>query len=82
VLELPAASRSLSLVNVNLHPNPTRLCWTRLSFRYYDGSVVPGQDPRGRKHFWITVHPVEQLEEGIDHRAVARGVSLLLLRRI
>jgi 5'-nucleotidase len=49
--------------------------------RHYDGKVVPGQDPMGRKHFWLTVEPVEDVEEGTDRWAVERGlVSITPLR--
>jgi 5'-nucleotidase len=43
--------------------------------------VVPGKDPRGRPHYWITVAPLEEAEEGTDRWAVERGcVSLTPLR--
>jgi 5'-nucleotidase len=81
VLDLLLPDPSLQLVNVNLPPDPIGLCWTRLSFRHYDGHVVPGEDPRGRQHYWITVHPQEKLEEGTDHWALREGlVSLTPLR--
>jgi len=81
VLELLIAERSLCLVNVNLPPEPSGLCWAHQSVRHYDGKVVPGQDPRGRKHFWLTVEPVEDVEEGTDRWAVERGlVSITPLR--
>jgi 5'-nucleotidase len=81
VLELLIPETSLSLVNVNLPPEPTGLCWTRQSVRHYDGRVVPGKDPMGRQHYWITVAPVEEVEEGTDRWAVERGlVSITPLR--
>ena len=81
VLELLIAEKSLNLVNVNLPPQPTGLCWTRQSVRHYDGKVVPGQDPMGRHHFWLTVIPLEDVEEGTDRWAVERGlVSITPLR--
>jgi 5'-nucleotidase len=81
VLELLIAEPSLSLVNVNLPPAPTGICWTRQSVRLYDGRVVPGEDPMGRRHFWLTVAPVEEVEEGTDRWAVEQGlVSMTPLR--
>ncbi len=81
VLELLLPETSLSLVNVNLPPEPEGLCWTRQSVRHYDGRVVPGEDPMGRKHFWLTVRPVEEVEEGTDRWAVRQGrVSITPLR--
>jgi 5'-nucleotidase len=71
----------LSLVNVNFPPEPRGLRWTRQSVRHYDGQVVPGQDPRGRTHYWITVVPLGPPEEGTDRWAVEQGwVSLTPLR--
>ena len=81
VLELLIPDRGLSLVNVNLPPEPVGLCWARQSVRHYDGRVVPGRDPMGREHFWLTVVPVRGVEEGTDRWAVERGlVSITPLR--
>jgi 5'-nucleotidase len=81
VLELLIAERSLRLVNVNLPPRPTGLCWADQSVRHYDGRVIPGVDPMGRKHFWLTVAPIEDVEEGTDRWAVEHGlVSITPLR--
>jgi 5'-nucleotidase len=77
VLELVLEDRSLQLVNVNLPRHPTGLCWTRLSIRHYDGRVVPGEDPMGRKHYWLTVRPLEELEEGTDRWAMRNGLVSL-----
>ncbi|MGH7561545.1 MAG: 5'/3'-nucleotidase SurE [Gemmatimonadales bacterium] len=74
VLELLLPDPSLKLVNVNLPRQPTGLCWTRLSVRHYDGHVVPGEDPRGRKHYWLTVRPIEEVDEGTDRWAVRHGL--------
>ncbi len=71
----------LPLVNVNIPEHPKGLRWTGQSFRHYDGKVVPGEDPMGRKHFWFTVVPIEQVEEGSDRWAVEQGyVSMTPLR--
>jgi 5'-nucleotidase len=81
VLELLVPQRWLSLVNVNLPPEPRGLCWSRQSVRHYDGRVVPGRDPMGREHFWLTVAPLEEVEEGTDRWAMERGlVSITPLR--
>lgn len=81
VLELLLPNEKLRLVNVNLPREPTGLCWTRQSVRHYDGRVVPDEDPSGRQMFWISVRPIEEVEEGTDRWAFRRGlVSLTPLR--
>jgi 5'-nucleotidase len=81
VLECLLRHPDLPLVNVNLPRDPKGLRWTRQSVRYYDGAVVPGEDPMGRKHFWLTVRPTDEAEEGTDLWAVREGyVSLTPLR--
>jgi 5'-nucleotidase len=81
VLDLLLPARELCLVNVNLPDEPRGLRWTTQSVRHYDGKVVPGRDPMGREHHWITVIPVEETEEGTDRWAVNQGyVSMTPLR--
>jgi 5'-nucleotidase len=82
VLELLLRDHELSLVNVNFPDKiPKGLRWTCQSVRHYDGKVVPSQDPMGRKIFWFTVIPIEQMEEGTDRWAVEHGyVSMTPLR--
>lgn len=82
VLELLLTDPQLTLVNVNFPDmQPKGLRWTRQSVRHYDGKVVPGEDPFGRKHFWFTVIPIEETEEGTDRWAVEQGyVSMTPLR--
>jgi len=82
VLKLILPAQELTLVNVNFpESDPAGLRWTRQSVRHYDGKVVPGQDPMGRKHFWFVVTPIEETEEGTDRWAVEQGyVSLTPLR--
>ena len=71
----------LPLVNVNFPREPKGLRWTRQSVRHYDGAVVPGEDPMGRKLFWLTVRPTDETEEGTDRWAFREGwVSLTPLR--
>jgi 5'-nucleotidase len=82
VLELILPARDLTLVNVNFPDGkPVGLRWTRQSVRHYDGKVVPGEDPMGRKHFWFIVTPIEETEPGTDRWAVEKGyVSITPLR--
>lgn len=84
VLKLLLEETVLSLVNVNFPPTsikPNGILWTRQSVRFYDGKVVPGQDPMGRKHFWFTVIPIKETEEGSDRWALERGyISITPLR--
>jgi 5'-nucleotidase len=71
----------LKLVNVNIPEGAKGLMWTRQSCRQYDGKVVPGEDPMGRRHYWFTVIPIEESEEGTDRWAVENGwVSITPLR--
>jgi 5'-nucleotidase len=81
VLELLLPDHELTLVNVNLPREPKGLCWARQSVRHYDGRVVPAEDPMGRKLHWVTVRPIEEVEEGTDRWAIRHGlVSLTPLR--
>ena len=73
VLKMLIEEPSLCLVNVNLPPKPRGLMWTKQSVRHYDGKVVPGTDPMGRKHYWFTVTPIESTEEGTDRWAMEHG---------
>jgi 5'-nucleotidase len=81
VLELLLPDASLALVNVNFPVEPTGLRWTRQSVRHYDGRVVPAEDPMGRQIYWLTVKPLEEVEEGTDRWAMRQGlVSMTPLR--
>jgi 5'-nucleotidase len=81
VLELLLPVDELKLVNVNFPPDPIGLCWTRQAVTHYDGRVVPGKDPMGRPHYWLSVRRVEEIEEGTDRWAVRhRFVSITPLR--
>ena len=80
-LALLLENRDLKLINVNFPKKPVGIRWTRQSVRQYDGKVVPGTDPLGRKHYWFTVVPLEPAEEGTDRWAVDQGfVSITPLR--
>ncbi|HET7595900.1 MAG TPA: 5'/3'-nucleotidase SurE [Burkholderiales bacterium] len=82
VLGMLIPDTTLSLVNVNFPPEkPKGILWTRQSIRLYDGKVLPGEDPMGRKHFWFTTVPVTETDEGTDRWALDRGyVSITPLR--
>jgi len=82
VLGLLLPQGDLRLVNVNFpHEHPKGVLWTRQSVRLYDGKVVPDTDPMGRQHFWFTVVPITETEEGTDRWGVEHGyVSITPLR--
>ncbi len=80
-LALLFESKDLGLYNVNFPPQPKDIKWTRQSVRLYDGKIVPGVDPMGRKHYWFTVTPLEPAEEDTDRWAVENDyVSITPLR--
>ncbi|RYD57269.1 MAG: 5'/3'-nucleotidase SurE [Sphingobacteriales bacterium] len=80
-LKLLLADTELGLYNVNFPPNPKGMKWTSQSVRLYDGQIVPGVDPMGRKHYWFTVTPLEPAEEDTDRWAVENDyVSITPLR--
>jgi 5'-nucleotidase len=70
------------LFNVNFPKNPKGMKWTRQSVRLYDGKIVPGVDPMGRKHYWFTVFPLEAAEEGTDRWAVENGYTSITPLRL
>jgi 5'-nucleotidase len=82
VLDLLLGVGDLPLVNVNFPGKPPRgTIWTRQSVRHYDGKVVPAKDPMGRTHYWYTIVPVDNTEEGTDRWAIEQGfVSMTPLR--
>lgn len=81
VLELLLPQTDLRLVNVNFPPDPVDLRWTRQAVTQYDGHVVPATDPMGRKHYWITVTRIADVEEGTDRWAMRnRFVAMTPLR--
>jgi 5'-nucleotidase len=73
VLTLLLPRSDLKLVNVNLPPGARGMCWTRQAVEQYDGRVVPGEDPMGRRHYWFTVVPLEQHQPGTDLWAQEAG---------
>lgn len=81
VLGILLPDPTLTLVNVNFPTEPRGTLWTRQSVRHYDGKVVPSKDPMGRTHYWFTVFPLEETEEGTDRWAMDHGyVSMTPLR--
>jgi 5'-nucleotidase len=72
VLETLIPEATARLLNVNLPPIPRGMTWTRQAVRHYDGHVVPGEDPMGRKHFWFTISAIELTEPGTDLWAMER----------
>lgn len=80
-LEYLIGEKGPKLVNVNLPFSPAGITWTRQSVRQYDGLVKPSEDPMGRKHFWFTVVPLENPDEGTDRFAIEHNlVSMTPLR--
>jgi 5'-nucleotidase len=82
VLSVLLTESSLPLVNVNFpHESPKGMLWTRQAVKLYDGKIMPAKDPMGRQHYWFTVVPITETEEGTDLWAVEQGyVSLTPLR--
>lgn len=81
VLALLLPEKDLKLVNVNFPPEPVGMCWTRQAVMHYDGKVVEGTDPMGRRHYWLSVRRLDEVEEGTDLWAVRNGyVSITPLR--
>jgi 5'-nucleotidase len=70
------------LYNVNFPFDPKGTWWTRQSVRHYDGKIVPGMDPMGRKHYWFTVIPLEPAEEGTDRWAVENNYTSITPLRL
>jgi 5'-nucleotidase len=73
VLRILLAEKSARLINVNVPLSPRGMTWTRQAVRHYDGRIVAGKDPMGRRNFWFTVAPIEQVEPGTDLWAMERN---------
>ncbi|CAN5767184.1 5'/3'-nucleotidase SurE [soil metagenome] len=81
VIDLMLDIGDLPLLNVNFPIAPKGMRWTRQSVRHYDGYLIPGEDPKGRTHYWFSEEPREQVEEGTDRWAIEQGfVSLNPIR--
>lgn len=62
------------LLNINFPRKPEgEIVWTHQSIRHYDGKVIANKDPMGRQHYWFTVTPIEDVDEGSDRWAVRNG---------
>jgi 5'-nucleotidase len=73
-LEQVIDEKEIDLLNVNLPQRPEgEIVWTKQSVRHYDGKVVEQKDPMGREHYWFTVFPLDNVEEGTDRWAVRNG---------
>ena len=82
VLFLLLADKALGLFNVNLPAHPVGMQWTRQSVRAYDGKIVPGIDPMGRKHYWSIVTPLDPAEPGTDRWAVENNYTSITPLRL
>jgi 5'-nucleotidase len=81
IITLLMDDKGPALFNVNFPKEPKGLKWTRQSIRQYDGKIMPGMDPMGRKHYWFTVIPLAVADEGTDRWAVENGfISITPLR--
>ncbi len=71
------------LLNINFpqHPNGN-IIWTKQSVRQYDGKVIASKDPMGRRHYWFTVIPIENVEKGSDRWAVRQGSTSITPMRL
>ena len=81
VLSMLTGRRQPILVNVNLPKEPVGIRWTYQSVRAYNGKVVEGQDPMGRRHYWFSAVPLTEPDPDSDRWAVDHNlVSLTPLR--
>lgn len=76
------ARTDMPLLNVNFPPQPHGSRWTCQSVRHYDGTVVPIKDPMGRQYYWVTVRPIEEVEEASDRWAVLHGFTSITPLRL
>ncbi|PZP48314.1 MAG: 5'/3'-nucleotidase SurE [Pseudopedobacter saltans] len=71
VLAMLLEDKRIGLYNVNFPEKPNgEIKWTKQSVRLYDGKVLPGVDPTGKKFYWISVSALSPSEEGTDRWAV------------
>jgi len=81
VIELLTSGDQPGLVNVNLPLEPVGIRWTHQSVRQYNGQVIEGQDPVGRRHYWFSAIPLTNPDEDSDRWAVENNlVSLTPIR--
>lgn len=67
----------LPLVNVNSPAKPQGIQWTHQSVRAYNGAVVEGHDPKGRRHYWFVDTPLTDPDDGSDRWAIEHGLVSL-----
>jgi 5'-nucleotidase len=70
------------LINVNLPEHPTGIVWTHQSVRSYNGKVVEGRDPAGRRIYWFAAEPLSHPDEGSDRWAVESGLASITPLRL
>lgn len=81
-LALLLEDKTVNLTNVNFPKHPIGTKWTRQAVQQYDGIVVPGVDPRGKKHYWFTIMPLDPAGEGTDRWAVEEGYTSITPLRL
>ncbi len=75
-LELLLEDKTVNLTNVNFPKSkPIGIKYTRQAVQHYDGIVVPGNDPRGKQHYWFTIMPLDAAEVDTDRWAVENGYT-------
>lgn len=82
VLRMLTGGNAPKLVNVNLPLEPRGIRWTHQSVRAYNGKVVAGQDPMGRKHYWFSAVPLTEPDEDSDRWAVDSDLVALTPLRL
>lgn len=81
-LELLLADETVNLTNVNFPQKPIGMKYTRQAVQQYDGIVIPGNDPRGKKHYWFTIMPLDPAEADTDRWAVENGYTSITPLRL
>jgi 5'-nucleotidase len=82
VLGLLIDRPSPMLINVNLPARSRGILWTRQSVRQYDGKIMRNEDPNHREHYWFTVVPIQNPEEGTDRWALEHGLTSITPLRL
>jgi 5'-nucleotidase len=82
-LALLLEDKTVNLTNVNFpKKQPVGMRYTRQAVQHYDGIVIPGSDPRGKKHYWFTIMPLDPAEVGTDRWAVENGFTSITPLRL
>ena len=82
VLQMLTTRKAPRLVNVNLPAEPKGICWTHQSVRAYNGKVVKGQDPMGRRHYWFSAVPLTEPDQDSDRWAIEKDMVALTPLRL